>query len=85
VVLKNAGLKIPEDVSIFGYDDIYAARLLEVGLSTISVPREQIGREGVRLLAAAIQNPNSPVQKKVLHVQMILRGSVAIPKEQSIA
>lgn len=85
VVLKKAGLKIPEDVSIFGYDDIYAARLLEVGLSTISVPREQIGREGVRLLAAAIQNPNSPVQKKVLHVQMILRGSVAIPKEQSIA
>lgn len=85
VVLKKAGLKIPEDVSLFGYDDVYAARLLEVGLSTISVPREEIGREGIRILADLIANAKSPVRKKVMHVEMILRGSVAIPKEMHSA
>ncbi len=85
VVLKKAGLKIPEDVSVFGFDDVYSARLLEVGLSTIRVPREEIGREGVRILASLLEDPASSIQKKALHVEMVLRGSVAVPKEQSIA
>ena len=78
VVLKKAGLKIPEDVSIFGYDDIYAARLLEVGLSTISVPRSRLA-ERVRLLAAAIQNPIAPCKRKFC-MSSDPQRSVAIPK-----
>lgn len=48
--LRDAGLRVPEDVAIVGWDDITFADTAPVPLSTISQPREELGRVAVRLL-----------------------------------
>ena len=50
--LDEAGLRIPDDVSIVGYDDIPVAALLRPALTTVNIPLEEMGRRAVRLAVA---------------------------------
>jgi LacI family transcriptional regulator len=52
--LGDAGIKVPEDVSIVGYDDIDFAAAARVPLTTVRQPRKEIGRRAVRLLLEEI-------------------------------
>ena len=50
--LKETGLRIPDDVSVVGFDDDPLARYLEPPLTTIRVPHDEMGRRAVADLAA---------------------------------
>lgn len=50
--LQARGLRVPEDVSVVGYDDIPAATLVSPALTTVTVPLARLGREAVDLLVA---------------------------------
>ncbi|WP_055700728.1 substrate-binding domain-containing protein [Streptomyces silaceus] len=47
--LEEAGLRVPDDVSLVGYDDVPAAATLRPRLTTVRVPLEEMGREAVRI------------------------------------
>ncbi len=51
--LQARGLRVPEDVSVVGYDDIPAATLVSPALTTVTVPLARLGRESVDLLVAS--------------------------------
>ena len=53
--LKEYRKKVPEDVSVVGYDDVFYARMLEVPLTTIRQQVREMGREAVRLLLKQIR------------------------------
>lgn len=59
--IKNRGLKIPEDVSIAGYDDIPIASQLEPQLTTIHQNTEKIGRLAAEKLISLIEKPRSTI------------------------
>ena len=71
-----AGLKVPHDVSIVGFDDISSAVLGHRPLSTLRIDKKQLGAMGVELLMAGQQDP--PVEK-VSPVELIVRASTVCP------
>lgn len=70
------GLRIPDDVSVIGMDNITAAELLTPPLTTVDLPGEQLGRQGVAALAALLRGaPAGSVSP--LPTSLVVRASTA--------
>jgi LacI family transcriptional regulator len=74
--IKDLNLDVPQDVSLFGYDDIPLAKYLVPRLSTASKDGAKTGREATRLLLARLQDPERPSQTIRLPARLILRESI---------
>lgn len=77
--LHASGLRVPEDVSIIGFDDIPWAPLNTPPLSTIEMPSEEMALEAVELLLRRIAQPDEPRRRVVFNVGLIERASVGPP------
>jgi GntR family transcriptional regulator of arabinose operon len=77
VAIREAGLKIPDDISVMGFDDSDLAVLAEVPLTTMIHPKYQIGKWAAELLCDQIehQGRNTP-QQMILHPAIAVRDSV---------
>jgi len=75
--LATHGLDVPGDVSIVGFDDIRFARYTSPALTTIAQPKNEIGREAMRMLIELLNDPSTPVLKRVLSADLVVRGSTA--------
>ena len=73
--LEESGLRVPDDVSVIGYDDISLASLVKPTLTTIRQPAYQMGQEAVRLLVRRILRDEPPTEI-ILHGELIERESV---------
>ena len=71
----DLGLKIPQDLSVVGYDDIPFARYMVPRLTTVSKDVVGLGREAVKLLLARIQEPDRPRQTLTFSPKVIVRES----------
>ncbi len=67
--LNAAGLRVPEDVAVVGFDDLYIAQYTTPGLTTVRQPFEALGRSACRLLFDQIAG--SPVQLGVTYVSTV--------------
>lgn len=75
--VQDAGLDVPGDVSVIGYDDIELAEYLQ--LTTIRQPLFASGVEGVELLLESIANPPPAPRRVLLPVELVVRGTTAPP------
>jgi len=73
--LRAQGLRVPEDVSIIGYDNIFYSSTFEPALTTIAQPIASIGQECMAQLLARIQEPEKPHVHIKLPVELIERAS----------
>jgi len=78
---KSAGLKIPRDISIVGFDDIAFAALSDPPLTTINSPRAEIGRQAIEALMKSIENPGNPGAEIQIPMRLIKRSSTAPPRK----
>ncbi|MEV7571305.1 LacI family DNA-binding transcriptional regulator [Streptomyces tanashiensis] len=82
--LEEAGVRIPEDVSLVGYDDVPVAQEMRPRLTTVHIPLEEMGRQAVRLAAPADEDddawqaPASGPHRLGTHI--VVRDSVAPPR-----
>ncbi|GHO99218.1 LacI family transcriptional regulator [Reticulibacter mediterranei] len=74
--LRELGVRIPEDISIVGFDDVEIAEHLIPPLTTVRVNREAMGATAVKSLMARIANPQALGVTSVLDVELIKRASV---------
>lgn len=74
--LWEQGLRVPEDMSLIGYDDIELAAYLTPPLSTINQPKAQLGQLAVQTLLARIQDPQKAPQTLVLAPKIVMRNSI---------
>jgi len=73
--LTAAGLRIPEDVSVVGFDDIRFSRYTSPPLTTVSQPKNALGREAMTMLIEILNDPQVPPRKRVLSADLVVRGS----------
>lgn len=73
--LKEFNLKIPEDISIVGFDDIEFVSMLEPPLTTVYQQKYQLGVESARILLEKMQGKHHNVQQVVLPSELVVRGS----------
>lgn len=74
---RDARLRVPEDLSIIGYDDIEVAEYL--GLTTIRQLLFESGARGVKLLLDALEDPGADPVCEVLSTELIVRNTTAPP------
>ncbi|MCA9836936.1 MAG: LacI family DNA-binding transcriptional regulator [Trueperaceae bacterium] len=74
--VRQAKLRIPEDISIIGFDDIPQASITYPKLTTIRQPLEQMGRVAVKLLLEQIEKPDLKPRRVTLATQLVVRDSV---------
>ena len=75
--LISNNIKIPEDVSITGLDNIRLSELVNPPLTTIELDRYKIGQTAIEFLLNRIEDKDIKVQSKVFNTKMIKRKSVA--------
>ncbi|MGF1619078.1 MAG: LacI family DNA-binding transcriptional regulator [Rhodomicrobiaceae bacterium] len=76
--LISAGVRVPEDISVAGFDDIEFAQMISPALTTIRQPRRELGRNGAAALLDLLQG-NSPPPRIRLETELIERASTARP------
>jgi len=73
--LRRHGLRVPEDVSVTGFDDIAEAARPTYALTTVSQPLVPMVRRGLDLLLARMQDPGLPDEVTLLRGSLTLRAS----------
>jgi LacI family transcriptional regulator/LacI family repressor for deo operon, udp, cdd, tsx, nupC, and nupG len=95
--LRARGVRVPEDVSVIGYDDIPAATLVSPALSTVSVPLARLGRAAVDLLveagpvptatesalAQALSAGTGTPPSVLIGVELVVRASTGVASTQA--
>jgi LacI family transcriptional regulator, repressor for deo operon, udp, cdd, tsx, nupC, and nupG len=75
---RERGLRIPEDLSVVGFDDLPFAKVFEPPLTTIRIDPEALGSEAFSLLAALMAGEPAP-PGRILPVEFVHRASTAPP------
>ncbi|WP_228183148.1 LacI family DNA-binding transcriptional regulator [Streptomyces anulatus] len=74
---RRLGLRVPDELSVTGFDDLALATALEPELTTVRLPAEQVGERGMEALLAVLDG--RPVEQGGLPVRLVVRGSTAPP------
>jgi LacI family repressor for deo operon, udp, cdd, tsx, nupC, and nupG len=72
---KRLGLRVPQDLSVVGFDDIGLSALFEPALTTIHQPRAALGQQAMSLILDLIEGTGSPADPVILPVQLVQRES----------
>ncbi len=75
-VFKNARMRIPDDISIVGFDDLYVSRFFSPALTTIRVDQIQMGEIGAAILLDSLADEAHVPCKRIVQTQLIVRDTV---------
>jgi LacI family transcriptional regulator len=71
---REAGLALPEELSIVGFDDMQTASYMVPALTTIHQPAYEMGRRAAELLMELMETPGKPVQN-MMDISLVIRDS----------
>lgn len=82
--LRDAGFRLPEDVSIIGFDDMPVVSCLSPSLTTVRLNQDRIAQLTVRRLIEKMENPgdNDFTMQQIVGVELVIRDSVADLREK---
>jgi DNA-binding LacI/PurR family transcriptional regulator len=80
--LEEAGVRVPEEISVVGIDDIAFAGLARPSLTTIHVPREELGLTAYRALEKMMQLKRHKGAEYTLETELVVRKSTARASEK---
>jgi DNA-binding LacI/PurR family transcriptional regulator len=74
--LQRQAIKVPEDISLVGFDDREEAVLMDPPLSTIRVHKEEIGETCMKMLLERLRHPRMTFSQRILPTEFLIRGTV---------
>ncbi|WP_051326222.1 LacI family DNA-binding transcriptional regulator [Glycomyces tenuis] len=77
--IAEAGLRIPDDISVIGTDDVMQSAMMAPPLTTFVVPKFELGRTAAHAMQALQSRPTTAASRTVLHGHIAHRGSTAPP------
>jgi LacI family transcriptional regulator, galactose operon repressor len=77
--VRSRGLRIPDDMSVLGFDDTPQTALVHPSLTTIRQPLAEMGRTAAHLLFTYIDNPDAPIKRIELPTALVIRQSCQSP------
>ncbi len=80
---QRAGLRVPADISVVGFDDIPQASAIFPALTTVAQPIAEMGTVGVRLLLDRMARHDAPRQRVHLATRLVVRESTGPPRDGS--
>jgi DNA-binding LacI/PurR family transcriptional regulator len=84
--LKDVGLRVPEDVSVVGFDDIQSAAYSTPSLTTVRQPLFEMGQRGAKILLDRIANREAEYPSEIIvEPQLVVRESTGPANHQQIA
>lgn len=75
--LADAGVRVPDDVSVAGFDDIFGSELIVPALTTVRSQLELAGERASSHLLARLRGEEASVEEKLLATELVVRGSTA--------
>lgn len=78
--VRSMDLRVPEDLSLIGFDNIDLCKMTVPNLTTVNVGMGAMGRKAVEQLLRLIAKPGATIENIVMHVDLVERDSVALPK-----
>jgi len=83
--LKQLNIRVPDDISIVGNDDIYYANIYPVPLTTIRAPQREIGMKAAEILIRNIESSTLlPIERIVLDTKLIVRDSTRVLNHRKV-
>lgn len=79
-ILNDLNVKVPDEVSVMGFDNGNNCEIFEPYISSVDIPRKDIGRKAVELLLNRIDNPESPIEFVQLNTTVVQRQSVKLKR-----
>jgi LacI family transcriptional regulator len=76
---RRAGISVPGDVAVTGFDDIYPSRMTDPPLTTVSQPLRDLGTRAARRLLDRVDSGALPATAEVLPTRLVIRGSCGCP------
>ncbi|ELY2766829.1 DNA-binding transcriptional regulator CytR [Cronobacter malonaticus] len=80
---KRRGFRVPDDLSIIGFDNIALAEFCDPPLTTVAQPRFDIGREAMLLLLSQLNGHTVSSGSRLLDCELVLRGTTRAPKPRN--
>ena len=74
--LRRNGVKVPDEISLIGFDDREEAILMDPPLTTVRVHKEEVGQTCMKMLLERLHNPQMTFSQRILPTEFVIRGSV---------
>ena len=83
--LERRGRRVPEDLSVVGFDGIAVGALTRIGLTTVAQPHERLAQTGIRLLLDRIESGGAaPPRQVLLDPHLVVRTTTAPPARKEL-
>ncbi|ORM72422.1 hypothetical protein HA44_20380 [Mixta gaviniae] len=83
--LSEAGLRVPDDVSVIGYDDTADSACFIPPLTTIKQDFRTLGKNSVERMIEMIHQPDAPIRSDLLPVSLVVRKTTAAPGDEALS
>ena len=81
--VRNCNLRIPDDISVVGFDNIHQSAMVFPPLTTVQQPLEQMGQVATQMLLGILKSPKKDVGRIELPTELIVRNSTSAPKNRA--
>ena len=82
--VRHRGLRIPDDISVVGFDNVPQSAVVFPSLTTVEQPLEQMGRGATQMLLRILKKRDENVGRMELPTHLVVRGSSSVPKKKVV-